>query len=149
MGASAWCRGPEGLIFLYLILAGVLQGSPLSGSLFVLATNPILCLLQHVTAHLKEQVCLRACADDLGAALAELRHLELFLPPLVLTKAATGLGLKPSKCIIVPLWKWSPTLATAIREWLRRTLAAWSHFKVEEIGRYLGFEMGPAAVRDQ
>jgi len=44
-----------------------------------------------------------ACADDVGTALSALEHLLVFVKPFWIAEHASGLQLKPSKCIIVPL----------------------------------------------
>ena len=81
--------------------SGLLQGSPPSGSLFVLAINPLLIALQGVPPN-NQQVVVTACADDIGIVLQELcsasRVAELFA---VLEKQP-ALQLKAAKCVIVP-----------------------------------------------
>eukprot|EP00959_Pyramimonas_sp_CCMP1952_P243679 5093574-Pyramimonas_sp.AAC.1 len=50
--------------------SGVLQGCPLSGSLYVIASNPFLLDLEHcLVARGRLLGVVRACADDLGAVL--------------------------------------------------------------------------------
>ena len=60
--------------FLFQVLNGVLQGCPLSGSMFVLAIDPLLFQFsKYIHAPKLGRVC--ACADDVGAALRELNSL--------------------------------------------------------------------------
>ena len=56
-------------VFLYWIWSGVLQGCPLSGSLFVLAIDPFLDKFYKLV-HSVGLGKLGACADDIGAVLA-------------------------------------------------------------------------------
>ena len=64
----AYMCTPAGNKFIFMILWGVLQGCPLSGSLFVMAIDPLL----HMFRIMLEDSALgavRACADDIGIAL--------------------------------------------------------------------------------
>ena len=47
---KAYMNTPNGIVFMLFILSGVLQGCPLSGSLFVIAIDP---LIAHVQNHAK------------------------------------------------------------------------------------------------
>jgi hypothetical protein len=89
---TAWGRGSRGLLKLFDILVGVLQGSPLSGSLFVLATNPILPQLSPSAGD--TETVLRACTDDLGTALPELILLAKLAPTMELFPQCYRLGLE-------------------------------------------------------
>ena len=80
--------------FLFLISCGVLQGCPLSGSLFVICIDPLLTLFKRfVMVPGKGEV--RACADDIGIILRELKHLKIVFRLFDLFGKASGLKLKP------------------------------------------------------
>ena len=75
--------------------AGVLQGDPLSGLLFVLCMHPFLCSFEARIEQLNKGV-VRACADDVGAALSRLSHLAQCLP--VLQRAEFAAKLLSQTC---------------------------------------------------
>ena len=92
----------------------------------------------------------RTCADDVGVALYELRHLKILFPIYQQCEAAAGLTLKPPKCVIVPTGiEWHPDLESAVQSWLHTNIPQWSHFKVKPYAVYLGFFLGPAAGQVQ
>ena len=87
-------------------LSGVLQGCPASAFLFNNAMDPF---FRDLDKHLTERKAgiIRACADDLGAALRALKFL-IGLPPIFSTaQDLAGLTLKPSKCHLVILSEFS------------------------------------------
>ncbi len=92
---------------------------------------------------------MRACADDLGAALRKLSILKVLYPIFMLALAAAGLNLKPKKCILVPLIPLTPSTLKHIKAWLLRHLPAWKDFNIRDSGKYLGFFLGPAANASQ
>ena len=63
--AATLCADPS-RAFMFWILAGVLQGDPLSGSLFVLAVHPFCSDLER-TLEAAQKGIGRWCADDVGA----------------------------------------------------------------------------------
>ena len=60
--------------FLFWILTGVLQGCPLSGMLFAIIMDPFLVKFEMDICSTGKG-CVRACADDVGAALSSLHDL--------------------------------------------------------------------------
>lgn len=141
---EALFAGPCGLLHFCWVTAGVLQGDPLSGLLFILCMHPQLHLFK---VHIEDKGggIARACADDIGAVLAELRWLWKYKPIFDLTEKAAGLKVKVKKCNIVPLVLFSAEIASQIKQWLTRKLPAWADFAVKPTADYLGFCMGPAA----
>ena len=59
---------PNGMIFMFVILSGVLQGCPLSGSLFVIAIDPLLHMFKTMLEN-SSLAWVRACADDICISL--------------------------------------------------------------------------------
>ena len=89
-------------VLLAIVCSGVLQGCPLSGTLFAVAMDPI---LRKICRDLPEQsgACVRACADDIGGVFCEIRALSRIFPSFEAAEVVAGLSLKPIKCVIVPL----------------------------------------------
>ena len=58
----------NGIAFIFVALSGVLQGCTVSGSLFVIANDPLLHMLK-VQLESSSLAWLRACADDTGTAM--------------------------------------------------------------------------------
>ena len=87
-------------------LSGVLQGCPGSAMMFNNAQDPFLARF-HNALREKHSGIIRACADDIGITLTQLRHLRIVHPIFGECKAHGGLNVKPPKCCVVPLCKWS------------------------------------------
>ena len=66
----------NGVVFMFSVLSGVLQGCPLSGSVFVVAFDPVWHMFR---IHLGNPFVawVGACANDIGMALSQLRHLPI------------------------------------------------------------------------
>ena len=141
---------PEGAyFFMYLILSGVLQGCPLSGLIFAMAVDPF---LNKFVAEAEDTgaAVIRACADDIGAALRDVSGLTILKPTFDDAKQYAGLSLKTKKCVLVPTaQRFSAEVELQIREWLAGNISAWSDFGVKPVSTYLGFLMGPAANSKQ
>ena len=83
---------------LFPVTCGVLQGCPLSGTLFLLAIDPLLAQFEwHILSPGLGAVY--ACADDVGAALRELKSLRILHRLFSRYRLVSGLTLKPSKCV--------------------------------------------------
>lgn len=124
------------------ISVGILQGCPISGSIFAAVLDAALRAMD--TALVAGRFgMVRACADDLGAvarrkqALLRLRH------PFVVARAAAGPRLRADKCksfvLGAPL---SPGLAMRLEGWLLVVGPEWCRFEVCEIGEHIGFYPG-------
>ena len=90
-----------GKIFLYSIWAGVLQGCPLSATLFVFAINPFLVHFEIALRGRYEGVT-RACADDVGICLTDYRSLMVVYKVFALAKELANLCLKPKNATLSP-----------------------------------------------
>jgi len=137
----------DGLVmWLFEVGCGVLTGCPLSGSLFVLAMDPLLFLFEkHMVV--PERGAVFACADDVGAALKALKFLFLVEGFFRRFEKVSGLKLKPVKCNLVPLTaNVTASNARAIANWLARYIPGWMHFQVCDFAKYLGLYLGPAAA---
>ena len=85
-------------------------------------------------------------ADDLGAALNDIRDLGVVRPICIILERTGGLSLKRLKCVLVPLaTRCTPHTREIIRQWLVSHCPAWVHFEIKGSTRYLGFTLGPAA----
>ena len=144
--AHAYVNGVQ--TFLFYFLSGVLQGCPASAFLFNIAVDPFLFAFEKILREKKAGIY-RACADDIGAALKYLKCLIYMKPIFHDAEVLAGLGLKPVKCVIVPLVQGHKTLAKRILEWLARNIPEWANFKIKPAGKYLGFMLGPRANETQ
>ena len=100
------------LIFLFVVRCGVLQGCPLSGTLFAAAADPTLCHFEAtcIGDDGKPRAVLRACADDLGAAVADIRVMIDFEGAFSTIQRVAHLTLKPKNVGTRPSMNW-PTLS--------------------------------------
>ena len=132
------------LMFFTFMLSGVIQGCPLSGSLFAIALDPVLSLMNKKIEQ-RDLGHVRACADDIGIVLRSLSSLTVLFPIFNSTVLASGLDLKPAKCNIVPLDRMNNDIKQNIVQWLVKHLPNWQSFKVTECAKYIVFFLGPGA----
>ena len=89
------------MAILILITSGVLQGCGLSGTLFAISMDPFLRQAEEEVERIQLGT-VRACADDVGAAI---RSLRAVIPMAAMFSRAfrfAGLAIKVSKCKLVP-----------------------------------------------
>ena len=133
------------LAWMCTILSGVLQGCPLSGTIFALIMEPFLRMfLRDVVRPGLGHVL--ACADDIGAVVNKISSLQVLARIFRLAEACVGLTLKPGKCIVVPLH--SPCtchVVSVVRDRLATLVPRWSGFLVKPHAKYLGIWLGPSA----
>jgi len=142
-GNSAFLNTDGGLQLLFVVVSGVLQGCPLSGSLFVICIDPLLYLFKSKIEDLSLGT-IRACADDIGASLRALYHLPILERAFASFKKVSGLTLKPKKCVLIlTCITASPANINAIARWLQANCPNWAYFQITNVGKYLGFQMGP------
>ena len=94
--------------FLYLILAGIVQGCPSAGLCFAVGADPLFQELSRLQTkfpspdHSHQHLAFRGCADDIGGALAGYKFLKVVKPIFNKAAAYAGRTLNPRKCIIIP-----------------------------------------------
>ena len=130
--------------FAFRVTAGVLQGCPLSASLFVIVMDPFLRDFQQCLVD-KSYAVVFACADDLGTAVIDLFVLEQLARVFEVMNAVACLVLQTKKCVIVPLIPFTDPNISYIKGWLSNNVPKWAGFKIAPFGEYLGFCVGPAA----
>ena len=85
-----------GKTYLFAFLCGVLQGCPMSASLFIFAIIPFLIHFEKILVG-KYYGVVRACADDIGLCLTDFRSLGKVHSVFQAAKTLSGLTLKPKK----------------------------------------------------
>ena len=70
----------------------------------------------------------RACADDIGIVLKQLKHLKIIYPIFSDCKTHAGLALKPPKCVLVPLCAFSEEVHANICSWISHHMPEWQNF---------------------
>ena len=116
----------HGKTFLYSISCGVLQGCPLSATLFLFCINPFL-------VHFEAAMCgrfeahVRACADDVGIVFADFRSLKVAYKVFNCAKMYANLCLGPSKCNVIPLNPVDPLQHDGERERVHKHLDTPKH----------------------
>ena len=120
----------------------MLQGCPLSGTLFAFVVDPLLwSFKRYLTGTLT-----RACADDVGMALRKLEMLALVYRMFEDYRRVSNLTLKPAKCILITtVCKSSSWNHDMIRAFLRRNVPGWANIIIKDSAKYLGFIVGPTA----
>ena len=121
-----------------LILSGIRQGCPASGSLFALAFDPFLCMLVAKLPHPRHVV--RAFADDVAIVRALLQALGPIWKAFRLLASASCMELKIKKCVLIPLCEGG---LFHTKRFLVDVLPELSAMSVALAGRYLGVMVGP------
>jgi hypothetical protein len=128
--------------FMLCVFSGVLQGCPVSATLFVIAMN---IFLQRVHTLQLQSSIIRAAADDIGGVLQSIEHLIPLYDAVHLFQNISGLHANPPKCIMVPLGqRFKLSLVDSIRSWLIVHVPAWAGLTIRDWGKYLGFMLGLA-----
>ena len=103
---SVAMQTPQGMQFLFHVVAGVLQGCPASGLLFAWSVDVFVRLLAEAFDMDRPGAargCCRACADDIGLVIGKLQSLDAAFPICADAARLANLVLKPPKCNIIPL----------------------------------------------
>ena len=130
----------KGRVRLFLIEAGILQGCPSSGSIFVICMDAFLRYVQCMIA----EVSIKAFADDLAIKLMRVSDLKKMAECFATFQRISGLALKPQKCVLIPLGQ-APNaeVCGAVGRYIATEVPQWKEFKVQAKGEYLGFQVGP------
>eukprot|EP00959_Pyramimonas_sp_CCMP1952_P078052 1631638-Pyramimonas_sp.AAC.1 len=130
--------------------SGVLQGCPLSGSLYVIAANSFLLDIEVSLNNGSSSLgAARACADDLGAVIRKNRGYSRLARVFRNARLFANLVLKPAKCFVIPLRGPAREPYTSeLRQILIDADAEWADFQMVDVCTYLGFQIGPGATVD-
>ena len=133
--------------FLFNVMRGVLQGCPLSSTLFIIAVNPF---LEYLSSILNYGETVKACADDIMMIITSLDNMLKVSKAFHWFELVSGLRLNHSKCIGIPCVKRPSAAALDLaRDLLIARVSAWAHFKLDWAGEYLGVYVGPRANKHQ
>ena len=136
----------QGITFVaFDIINGILQGCPLSATLFDVALDPLLRQILHYIPYnpLLPMEVLVAYLDDIAMVLSNIfTQFPLLLMIFELFKRANGCSLNFKKCIIIPLW--TADLAAAAAK-IRALLPQSANFRIDLAGELLGVWIGPGA----
>ena len=126
--AVTFCNGGMQLLFWYL--SGVLQGCPASAFIFDMRLDPFLAAF-HQAISSRGRGLLRACADDIGAALNSHRSLLYLYQIFEKAQIIAGLSLKPPKCNLVPTsLPFSSEVKLCLTNWLRTHIPGLANFQI-------------------
>ncbi len=146
---STYSMDVEGKHFMFYIWSGVLQGCPLSATLFLMCINPFLIHFESSLNRVDGGI-VRACADDIGASISRLVHLKKLFIVFEFAKSVSNMHLKPKKCNIIPTnIPCTEQVVAHIKAWLLQHIPEWANFKVVPQAIYLGFHLGPAIAHVQ
>ena len=125
---------------LYKIESGIIQGCPLSGSIFVLTVDPFLQLLKKTIPSATN----RAFADDIATLVQSLQDLPCLKKSFDLFRDISGLALKVQKCSLIPLGiNPTPDAIKRVTRAVRKITPDWANFSVVPSAEYLGVMIGP------
>ena len=98
---TAYVRAADALVLLFEITSGVLQGCPLSGSIFAICVDPFLRWMSWRVDE-RHHGLTRACADDIGQALKSITTLKVVEPIFRCAKEVAGLSQTPPTALLCP-----------------------------------------------
>ena len=131
----------------FLILRGVLQGCPLSSTLFVICLPTF---LHSVASRLESNEIICGCADDLLTVVrtdCSLKFLDLALAYL---QRVSGLALNMRKVVFVPLaQEVSDACLATFRAWLCANTPRFDKATIATSLVYLGFNMGTRSAQNK
>ncbi|CAK0854640.1 unnamed protein product [Prorocentrum cordatum] len=132
------------LVPLFALMCGIMQGCPLSGTVWCLAMDaPIRALLAAIAEH----GSLTACADDLGMLIKNAVALPSIDRTFVSIEFAFNLQLALHKCVLVPLWEEiTDNTLQNVKSFLAGAVPRWSGFRIDSSAKYLGTYLGPGVT---
>ena len=132
--------GNKGLVVLFVILSGILQGCPLSGTLFAMSLDSFLRMICSVLPSSST----KAFADDLAIVIGQLKELPKLARCFEILHKTATLALKPSKCILIVLGAADGDgTKERAQAYVNHIVPQWSNFIHARRGRYLGAILGP------
>ena len=120
---------------------GSYRAVPLASLCFVITFDPFLNIFDRILVQ-KNLGIVRACAGDVGCAIASVESLRPVASVFKLAKLLAGLNIKLKKCAIVPADDWLPSLAVKFKEWIRTHIPGWSDIAIVPSAKYLGMFIG-------
>ena len=141
--ASAGSFRNSEVVQMFFLTPGVLQGCPMSGWLFALVMDTILEALHKGLGiadpgYSIDVPCIRACADDIGAALKEGRDLKTLHATFAEVAHVSKLKTKPKKCQVVVLGAEAEKRTFETKRWIADCVPAWENMAVVRTAKYLG-----------
>ncbi|CAK0891795.1 unnamed protein product [Prorocentrum cordatum] len=131
---------------LYFVQSGIIQGCPGSGFPFALCADPFAQDFDR-SVSLRGRGIIRACADDVGAAIARIEVLKVLFRIFMVAARVASLILKISKCKLAPLAaEFPPALADQCRSWIQARIPEWCSVEIAGSLVYLGLRLGPDAM---
>ena len=122
-------RANKVFVWIIFLKCGLLQGCPLSGPPLRQGHRPLRTLFdKYIHTPVLGQVY--ACADDIGAALENLKSLRSLFRLFENLRKATGLTLNPSKCVaIVVSISLSELNLRMIRQFIAQLIPKWKNLE--------------------
>ena len=132
-------------VLLFKIRSGVLQGCPLSGTLFVIVINPLLRAMATILTGEHDALC--AFADDLAAALHDHKQMAELYKIFQTWEEISAMKLKSKKGVIIMLGRppGNPHPKLVLLDYLASSCPKWSQMAIAAAAKYLGFFLGPGA----
>ena len=132
------------LQWLFSVQQGVLQGCPLSGTLFVFCVNIVLKMLRTAIG---PKGSIKAFADDVAIVIGCIRRLRAVHAAFATFGKGTNLHLKPRKCVAVPLAaRITHQRIAEVSSRIASVVPEWSDLLVAAAAKYLGVWVGPESV---
>lgn len=129
----------------FAVRGGVIQGCPMSATLFSFAFEPFLYALYTLVDTVGAGLS-RACADDVACLLKKIRHLRQVFAVFRSAAIIVNLCLQPTKCVLIPLGRRCDLATVAMmKQFLAEIVPQWAQFQISGTGVYLGVQIGPAA----
>ncbi|CAK0909553.1 unnamed protein product [Prorocentrum cordatum] len=128
---------------LFGLQCGIMQGCPLSGTVWCLGMGaPIRALIEALGG--PPEGCLTACADDLGMLIRNARVPPSMASSIGDIEFAFNLQLAIHKFALVPRWaEVTPSLISDTSEYLAVLAPRWSGSRIDSCAKYLGTRIGP------
>ena len=121
-----------GFAVLYAVAAGLAQGCPLSGTLFVWLFDPFI-RAAAVRLERADEGEIRASADDVGGSLKTLSGLSIMHSVFVSAEGLANLCVHPRKCVLVPTGAaLTEQFEARIRQWLAANIPEWQRMRIAD-----------------